>query len=130
MSVDFSVEEGIDTTVYRISKTHFSQVLDNLVNNAVRAVPPGGEVSARLFQSGTQLRMKVEDSGSGMPDTFIPIAFDRFSRPDEQRGSAEGGNGLGLSIVAAIVANAGGTITLANRTEGGLTAEVILPNAT
>jgi two-component system, OmpR family, sensor kinase len=125
--VEFDVEESEDDLRYRVSTTHFGQILDNLTSNAIRAAPEGGAVSVRFSQRDGQLWLVVDDSGPGMPDSFIPVAFDRFSRPDEQRGGTGGGSGLGLSIVSAIVSNAGGEVSLANRDEGGFTVEVTLP---
>jgi signal transduction histidine kinase len=124
--VEFEVEESEEDLWYRVSATHFAQILDNLTSNAIRAVPDCGSVSARLSQHGGQLRLVVDDTGPGMPDVFIPVAFDRFSRPDEQRAGTAGGSGLGLSIVSAIVSNAGGEASLANR-EGGFTVGITLP---
>jgi signal transduction histidine kinase len=63
-----------------------------------------------------------------MPEEFLSRAFDRFTRSDDAR-SAGGGSGLGLSIVAAIVAGARGTATLSNSAKGGLTVSVTLPPA-
>jgi two-component system, OmpR family, sensor kinase len=63
-----------------------------------------------------------------MPEDFIAIAFDRFTRPDEQRGTAGGGSGLGLSIVSAIVSSSNGAVHLANRSEGGLLVTVTIPS--
>jgi signal transduction histidine kinase len=79
-------------------------------------------------QTPRALTLIVDDSGPGMPEEFIPIAFDRFTRPDEHRGSDNGeGSGLGLSIVAAIVAAASGSVQLFNRAEGGLSVTVSIP---
>ncbi|MEO7146966.1 MAG: HAMP domain-containing sensor histidine kinase [Terrimesophilobacter sp.] len=127
-----TVEFDVDDTGglrYRISPTHFGQILDNLISNAIRAVPVSGTVNARLSVDDGQLLLVVDDSGPGMPEAYIAIAFDRFTRPDEQRGATGGGSGLGLSIVSVIVSNAGGTVSLANAVEGGLIATVTLPGA-
>jgi signal transduction histidine kinase len=128
ITMEFEADESAEDLHYRVSPTHFGQILDNLISNAIRAVPDSGIITAHLTQlPGGRLRLVVDDSGPGVPDTFIAVAFDRFTRPDEQRGTTGGGSGLGLSIVAAIVANAIGTVRLTNRPEGGLTVEVTLP---
>lgn len=127
ITMEFEVDDTTIDLHYRISPPHFGQILDNLISNAIRAVPDSGTIVARLNQLDDRLQLTVDDSGPGMPDAFIAIAFDRFTRPDEQRGSTGGGSGLGLSIVAAIVHNANGTVRLAIRPEGGLTVEVVLP---
>jgi signal transduction histidine kinase len=126
--VEFDVDESAVNPGYDLSTTNFAQVIDNLVNNAIRAVPRAGRVHARLSQDGDGLRLVVEDSGPGMPPEFIAVAFDRFSRPDEPRGNATGGSGLGLAIVHAIVSNAGGEVTLANQTGSGFSVTVSIPH--
>jgi signal transduction histidine kinase len=130
ISVEFDVDEGDDDLGYSISPTHFAQVLDNLISNAIRAVPENGTVNASLVQENGRLRLRVEDSGPGMPVDFLDIAFDRFSRPDDHRGVSGGGSGLGLSIVAAIVENSRGQVSLANRAADGLVVSVTLPVVT
>ena len=115
--------------VYPIRPTQFGRILDNLVGNAVHATPARGRVHVRLRRDGG-LRLTVEDDGPGMPEAFIPIAFDRFTRPDAARDRDAGGAGLGLSIVHALVAGAGGRVSLHNRAEGGLTATVTIPRST
>ena len=73
------------------------------------------------------MTLTVSDDGPGVPPDFIPLAFDRFTRPDESRSSHDGGSGLGLAIVHAIVTAARGTVTLENRASGGLRVTVTLP---
>jgi two-component system, OmpR family, sensor kinase len=126
--VDFDIDDTGGGSSYPISATHFAQVINNLVGNALRAVPNDGTVRVRLVQEPDCLSLVVEDSGPGMPEDFIAIAFDRFTRPDEQRGTAGGGSGLGLSIVSAIVSSSNGAVHLANRSEGGLLVTVTIPS--
>jgi two-component system OmpR family sensor kinase len=73
------------------------------------------------------LLLTVVDSGSGMPEDFLPVAFDRFSRSDRSRASNDVGSGLGLAIVHAIVSAAQGAISLSNA--AGFTVTVSLPTA-
>ena len=127
---DFESEVAEDSDLtYRISELRLGQVLDNLLSNAVRATPDGGEIRVELVHVGTDLRLTVADSGPCLPLDFASVAFDRFSRPHTQRGSGDSGSGLGLAIVAAIVANASGTVGLENKSEGGLLAVVTLPSS-
>ncbi|MDJ0379027.1 HAMP domain-containing sensor histidine kinase [Cryobacterium sp. PH31-L1] len=126
VNIEFEVDDETDGRNYSISATHFAQVIDNLISNALRAVPELGEVRARLQQDPTGLYLSVEDSGPGMPEEFIGIAFDRFTRPDAQRGG-DGGSGLGLAIVSAIVSQSKGAVHLANRPQGGFTVTVTIP---
>lgn len=129
ISVEFDVDDTASDAKYCISTTHFAQVIDNLISNAVRAVPSDGRVRATLQQYPAGMRLTVDDSGPGMPAEFIGIALDRFTRPDRQRGVATGGSGLGLSIVAAIVSRSTGSVRLANRPEGGFSATVTMPRS-
>lgn len=87
------------------------QVLDNLLDNALKYTPPGGtiQVCARPDETRTQLR--VEDSGAGIPPADLPHIFERFYRADKARSRELGGTGLGLSIVKHIVQAHGGTVT-------------------
>lgn len=70
--------------------------------------------------------LTIDDNGPGMPDDFLPVAFERFTRADASRGSATGGSGLGLALVRAIAVDAGGTVTAENLTPG-LRVTVTLP---
>ncbi|HEV7188221.1 MAG TPA: ATP-binding protein [Blastococcus sp.] len=104
------------------------QVVDNLVENAVRHSPPGGEVrvtAARLPNDSVLL--EVRDQGPGFPDEFLPLAFERFQRADAGRPRDSGGTGLGLAIVAAIVRAHGGQVTASNTPTGGAVVSVELP---
>ena len=111
---------------YAISRTNVGQLFDNLIFNAVAAINGKGTVTVTLDRDVGGAVVTVIDTGPGMPEEFIPLAFNRFSRPDQSRASGAGGAGLGLAIVSAIVERAHGTITLRN-TGGGLAVEVRLP---
>ena len=111
---------------YGISSTNTGQLLDNLISNAVTAMAGHGSVTVSLTRSGVGALITVVDTGPGLPDEFIPLAFDRFSRPDSSRSSHSGGSGLGLAIVHAIVERAHGTVQLRN-TGAGLAVEIRLP---
>lgn len=97
----------------------FRQALDNLLSNAVRYAPTGTSVTVRLAREGGAAVVQVTDEGPGFPEEFLPLAFDRFARADDARNRAEGGNGLGLAVVAAIMAAHGGTANAANRPDTG-----------
>ncbi|MDQ1576214.1 MAG: two-component system, OmpR family, sensor kinase [Microbacteriaceae bacterium] len=111
-----------------LSPPEFARILDNLLSNAIGAVEPGGSVNAELIELDDRVRLTVTDSGPGMPEDFIPVALDRFTRADASR-SAHSGGGLGLAIVSALVASAGGTIDLSNVPGGGLKVLIELPLA-
>jgi two-component system OmpR family sensor kinase len=127
ITVDFDSFGAEGSHGYAVSAANFGRLIDNLTSNAITALPDDGFLRLDLRTSGAALTLTVSDSGPGIPDDFIPIAFDRFSRPDESRAGASGGSGLGLAIVHAIVTAAHGTITLENRSSGGLRVTVAFP---
>lgn|GEM_PF-338914 len=83
-------------------------------------------VTAELTATDAEVILTVRDSGPGMPDAFIPVALDRFTRADGAR-TAHSGGGLGLAIVGALAGSAGGSVVLANAPGGGLVVTVVLP---
>jgi signal transduction histidine kinase len=125
--IDFTVDVATEVAKYAVTAQSFGRVVDNLLANALVAIPAEGEVVASLTQVGHSLRLEVLDNGAGMPEEFIPIAFDRFSRPDSSRTHATGGSGLGLALVHAIASAAGGSASVEN-TPTGLRATVLFPN--
>ena len=102
------------------------QVTSNLVANALRHTPPGGTIhlDAAIVDGGYRLR--VEDSGEGIPAAHLPHVFDRFYKADAARAGSVGGSGLGLSIVKAIVERHGGAVTVESR-PGRTAFAVVLP---
>jgi two-component system OmpR family sensor kinase len=125
LTIDFDVEGEPTSATYLIAVENFGRVVNNLTSNAIAAVPSGGSVRIALRHSTSELLLTVVDSGPGMPESFLPVAFDRFSRPDAARASHDGGSGLGLAIVHAIVQAARGRVTLTNA--DGFTVTVSLP---
>jgi signal transduction histidine kinase len=89
------------------------QVLTNLLANAVRHSPPGGQVTVRGEPVPGGIRIGVSDTGTGVPPGQLERIFDRFYRVDAARGSGAGGAGLGLAIARSIVELHGGTIRAA-----------------
>ncbi len=96
----------------RVDRDRLSQVLANLLDNALRHTPPGGRVVVELGQEGRSAVIRVSDSGEGIPPDQLEAVFARFHRVDSSRRAADGsGSGLGLTIARAIVSDHGGTIT-------------------
>ncbi|MGK9147110.1 HAMP domain-containing histidine kinase [Plantibacter flavus] len=126
-AIEFSVALQDDATSFGVSSTSFSRVLDNLLANALAATPQTGTVRLELRQLDDELVLTVTDTGRGLPEEFIPRAFERFSRPGEARDVASGGSGLGLALVDAIIRGAGGEARIANGDSGGAAVTVTLP---
>jgi two-component system OmpR family sensor kinase len=105
------------------------QVVDNLVDNALRFAPGGSVIVLSARADGSGLDIEVRDGGPGFPADFLPHAFERFRRPDSGRSRGAGGAGLGLAIVQAIVVAHGGVATAGNRPDGGAMVRLHLPRA-
>jgi two-component system OmpR family sensor kinase len=103
------------------------QVLGNLVTNALTHTPAGTSVVVRVGTADRTAWVEVSDHGPGIPAEDRERVFERFFRADTSRTRASGGSGLGLSIVSALVAAHGGTVTAADTPGGGATFRVTLP---
>ncbi|HEY4268754.1 MAG TPA: HAMP domain-containing sensor histidine kinase [Galbitalea sp.] len=114
VDVAFAADDLDDRATYPIEPDAFARILDNLLSNAVNAVGVAGSVELSLRNVGSDLELAVRDDGPGVPEGFLPKAFDRFSRPDESRTASQGGSGLGLALVRAIAESAGGTAAISN----------------
>lgn len=129
---DISIETEPVTVVGVADQLH--QVVSNLVVNALIHTPPDASVSVRVEARGDSAVVLVADEGPGMTAADLDHAFERFHRVDPSRTRSTGGSGLGLSIVAAIVAANGGTVELRPARPDavdrpGLVATVTLPTA-
>jgi two-component system OmpR family sensor kinase len=109
-------------------EARLTQVLVNLLANARTHTPPGTTVIAALRREGDYAELSVTDDGPGIPAQLQPEVFERFARGDASRSRAAGSTGLGLSIVAAILAAHHGSINLQSR-PGSTTFTVRLPLA-
>ena len=104
------------------------QVIWNLLSNAIKFTPKGGQIQIRLERHETNVAIAVEDTGEGIDPEFLPHAFDRFRQADASSTRAQGGLGLGLSIVRNLVEMHGGTVRAESPGKGqGSTFTVILP---
>jgi signal transduction histidine kinase len=105
------------------------QALQNLVANALRHTPEGGQITLAAARAGGTVRLSVRDTGAGIPDDHLPRIFDRFYKADASRSDpySKTGSGLGLSIVKAIIERHGGTVGAANAPGGGAEFTISLP---
>ena len=113
----------------RIDAGRISQVLDNLVSNAIKYSPDGGPVTVRAWTEGADVLCEVQDSGLGMSSTEQAKAFTRFFRADQVLTRPIPGLGLGLLITKWIVEKHGGRITLDSTAGVGTTVRFVLPQA-
>ncbi len=113
-------------TPVKTDPVRLAQVLTNLVDNAIRYNRPGGQVTVRVGTGGEGVRIEVEDTGVGIPESEVGLVFQRFYRVRKQ-GEAGGGSGLGLSIVKHLVRALGGTVNLTSREGTGTAVTLLLP---
>jgi two-component system sensor histidine kinase BaeS len=106
-----------------------SQLFTNLLENNLRYTNTAGRIQIRAWCEEAHWRLRIEDSGPGVPDAAIERLFDRFFRVDPSRSRSLGGSGLGLSISKSIVETMGGEIRAAKAASGGLGIEIIFPLA-
>jgi len=111
-------------------RDRLSQILVNLVDNALKYTPQGGTVSFLAAKTDTnQIRVTVRDTGQGIPPNDLPRVTERFYRVDKARSREEGGTGLGLAIVKHLVQLHGGTLHIESEYGKGTTIEFLLPAA-
>jgi len=103
------------------------QVFWNLISNAVKFTPAKGTIDISLTRNAFDAEIRIEDSGPGIPQDFIPRIFDRFSQADGSSTRKHGGLGLGLAIVRHLVELHGGTVCATNGQPGGAVLIVRLP---
>lgn len=104
-----------------------SQVLVNLLSNALKFTPAGGAVAILLGETEQSARITVSDTGDGIAPEDLPYIFERFYRADPSRSRATGGAGIGLSIIEAIVRAHGGSISVSSVPGEGSAFTVTLP---
>jgi signal transduction histidine kinase len=125
--VTLRIEPGAEAMV-RVDPDRLTQVLTNLISNAVKFSGTGAEVVVAMQGRGTQARVEVRDRGPGIPEEFRPRIFGKFSQADGSDTRAKGGSGLGLNISRSLVENMGGTIGFASRVGHGSTFHFELPS--
>lgn len=101
--VDLQVKTEPDLPQINVDPDRITQVLDNLLSNALRYVPPNGRIYLGGRRKDSQVQIIVQDSGSGIAPEDLPHIFDRFYRVDKARKRDQGGSGLGLAIARSIV---------------------------
>jgi PAS domain S-box-containing protein len=105
-----------------------AQVVTNLISNAIKFSPRGGNVVVAAEKKRDLIRISVRDHGKGIPDEFKPRVFEKFAQADAFDNRQKGGSGLGLSISKSIVERLGGTIVFNDAPGGGTIFQVDLPS--
>ncbi|HFI0376658.1 TPA: cell wall metabolism sensor histidine kinase VicK [Streptococcus suis] len=110
-----------------IDTDKMTQVLDNILNNAIKYSPDGGTITFSMKTTDSQLIVSISDEGLGIPKADLPKIFDRFYRVDKARSRAQGGTGLGLAIAKEIVKQHKGFIWAKSEYGHGSTFTIVLP---
>ncbi|MFO0890434.1 MAG: ATP-binding protein [Isosphaeraceae bacterium] len=103
------------------------QILDNLIDNAIKYTPEGGRVRVGCSLAADFVGVEVEDTGIGIPRDELPRIFERFYRVDKARSRELGGTGLGLAIVKHLISSIGGQISVTSRPGSGTRFTVKIP---
>jgi signal transduction histidine kinase len=127
VGLSLEVEQPIAGVMVRGDASQLKQVINNLVDNAIKYNRPQGTVRVSARAEGANAILEVEDTGMGIAATEEQRIFDRFYRVDKSRSRAQGGSGLGLAIVRKIVEEHGGTISIESNLGQGSTFRVSLP---
>jgi two-component system phosphate regulon sensor histidine kinase PhoR len=121
---------GGDEIAAHVDEEALAQILDNLVENAIKYTPEGSRIVVRWRAEGGQVHLEVEDNGQGIPEADLPRIFERFYRVDKARSREMGGTGLGLAIVKHLTQAMKGGVRATSCVGKGTTFIVSLPEAT
>ena len=110
-----------------IDTDKMTQVIDNILNNAIKYSPDGGKITVTMKTTDDQMILSISDQGLGIPKQDLPRIFDRFYRVDRARSRAQGGTGLGLAIAKEIIKQHNGFIWAKSIYGKGSTFTIVLP---
>ncbi|MBN1148730.1 MAG: HAMP domain-containing protein [Anaerolineales bacterium] len=125
--VDLRLEHPAPDLTVCVDPMRVEQILSNLLSNALRYTPQGGQIVVGLQSTPRGAQLSVHDSGPGIPVEALPRLFERFYRGDRSRSRSEGGTGLGLAIARQLAEAHSGTLTAANHPQGGALFVLELP---
>jgi signal transduction histidine kinase len=127
--VSLATDLPTDLPTIRGDRQRIGQVLSNLLSNALRYTPAGGQVVMAAKLESAELLISVADTGKGIPPDDLPYVFERFYRADKSRARASGGSGLGLAIARQIIEAHGSRIWAESQVGEGATFFVALPSS-
>ena len=127
MVTDLLSLSRIDNNTSHLDVDKMTQVIDNIMNNAIKYSPDGGTITVSVRTTDVQLILSISDEGLGIPKQDLPKIFDRFYRVDKARSRAQGGTGLGLAIAKEIIKQHHGFIWAKSEYGKGSTFTIVLP---
>jgi two-component system sensor histidine kinase BaeS len=126
--VALKVEAAPDLPTVEVDPERMAQMLGNLVSNALRYTPEGGQITLAAQADADAVTLRIQDNGAGIAPQELPHIFDRFYRGDRSRQQGEGESGLGLAIAKSLVEAHGGSISAASTLGQGTTFTISLPS--
>jgi signal transduction histidine kinase len=124
-----SLQSAVPSLPVRADEDRLRQVLNNLIENAVRYAKSGGILEVDLRVDGAEAALTLADAGPGLPESIRSQLFKRFHRAEASRNRDSGGTGLGLAIVHTLITRQGGRITVDRSARGGAQFTLFLPKA-
>lgn len=121
------VESEPDLPVIKVDVERMAQVLSNLMDNAMRYTPPGGQIRLSAGDDGDLVYIRLEDTGTGITEADLPFIFERSYRGDKARQQSQGESGLGLAIAKSLVEAQGGTIGVESILGQGTKFQILFP---
>ncbi len=121
------IEEIKDGVMIYSDKDKISQIIQNLISNAIKAIKEDGLIRVSLYEDKNNIYIDIKDNGVGISDEKKEVIFERFYRIDDARNTKTNGHGLGLSITKNFVESLGGKIKLKSKLGKGSTFSVIFP---
>ncbi len=127
-NIRFTYLNQVDKSTMVIADAEqMKRVINNIVGNSIKYLDkPKGQIELRITDVGDFIQVELEDNGKGMEARDLPNIFDRFYRTDASRNSAQGGSGIGLSIVKKIIEDHGGKIWVSSKIGQGTTLHFVL----
>lgn len=123
----FNIEMDEDLPTVIADEDKVDQMLTNLINNAIKYSPRGGEITVAGHKDGTGITISITDQGMGIPKDHLPKIFDRFHRVDNRDTREVGGTGIGLYLVKHLVEAHGGKLSVESEVDKGSTFAFTLP---
>ena len=125
--ISISINISPDVPDIEVDVERMVQVLGNLMSNAIRYTPHGGEICLTADTEDGAVRLRIADTGTGIPEGDLPNIFERSYRGDRVRNQSQGETGLGLAITKSLVEAQGGSISVASELGKGTTFSILIP---